>query len=86
MQLASQVHPCAVHVQLEGWQVLGTGSGWQKNPAGQAIVVQLTGLGAPLQVPSAQATHVLPFVPQSAVHTHPDPVQLQLEGWHFMSS
>jgi hypothetical protein len=63
----SVVHaqPPVSQVQLEGWHLVGSGSGVQLEPAGQLVEVQLTGLGLPLhsvpggteeQVPATQAT------------------------------
>jgi hypothetical protein len=46
-QSAVHAQPPAAQVQLEGWHLVGSGSGVQLKPAGQLVEVQLTGLGLP---------------------------------------
>ena len=85
----SSVHtqPSAPHEQLDGWQVLGSGSGVHTKSAGQPVSVQLTGLGTPLHTGAvASATQLAPSVPQSAVHTQPSAAQEQLEEWQVFGS
>jgi hypothetical protein len=84
-QSAVQAQPSAPQVQVDGWQVVGSGSGVHVWPDGQPVVVQLTGFGLPAQVVSS-GTQVLPFIPQSSVHTQPSAAQLQCEGWQVVGS
>ena len=83
----SSVHaqPEAPQLQLEGWQVIGSGSGVHVKPAAQPVTVQLFGFGVPLHVVSS-LMQLEPPVPQSAVQTQLSPSQVQLPEWHLFGS